>query len=219
MKISIEQLLADAKKSSYLIFALFAVPTDSLEGWKQLEFNKIPKNTVSVIGQNSLKIEVNQSASPLIYKLPEIKKVSQISFELNAEGDLGKMNPKGFPEDFLIRLGLVAKGDETLSWLQKKVAANWVLELFSLAPKNVGLDKIYFYNIAASNELIGQKRQHPKSELMREEVIASYPEAKFIDFKLERPLDVVALWISSDGDDTKSKFAITIKNLKLQTAE
>lgn len=202
--------------NSYLVSALFVVPTGSLEGWKQLSFNKIPKNTVSIVGEKSIKIEVNQSASPLIFKLPEIQKVSQISLQLGSEGDLTKLAPKGFPEDFLIRVGLVAKGEKTLSWLQKKIAANWVLELFSLAPTNVGLDKIYFFNVATFKDLVGQKRQHPKSDLMLEEIIASYPETKSIDHKLEKPLDVVALWISTDGDDTKSKFVTVIESLKLQ---
>jgi hypothetical protein len=203
----------------HFISALLVVPTGSLEGWKELSFNKIPKNTVSIIDSKSIQVEVNQSASPLIYKLPDTKKVSLISLQINVQGDLSKLSTNAFPEDSIIRLGLVAKGEKTLSWLQRKIAANWVLELFSLAPPNVGLDKIYFYNFSTSKELIGQKRQHPKSELMLEEIIASFPETKAIEHKLAKPIDVVALWISIDGDDTKSKYTTTIESIKLETAD
>ncbi len=203
----------------YFLSAFFTVPTGALDGWKELGFNKIPQNTVSVTTNKTIKIDVNQSASPLIYKLSDIKKVSALSAKWSATGELAKLNSSTFPEDFLMRIGLVAKGDQRLSWFQKKIAANWVLELFSLAPANIGLDKIYFYNIATSKELVGQKRQHPKSDLMLEEVIASFPETKSITHKLTKPLDVVALWISVDGDDTKSKFSTTIEELILEVLD
>lgn len=206
-----------------ILTALFIVPTGSLDGWKLLGFNKIPQNKVTISQQKQIKIEVQKSASPLIYKLPEIKKVSQFSLQLSSEGDLSQLNSKDFkshfPEDFLIRVGLVARGNQTLNWFQKKIAANWVLELFNLAPPEVGLDKIYFYNVTTQKDLVGQKRNHPKSDLMVEEIIAQYPESKSIEHKLAAPLDVVALWISVDGDDTKSTFATIIESLKLSTIE
>lgn len=202
-----------------LLSAAFVVPTSTLEGWKELKFNKIPQNIVRVDEMKKIRIEVNGSASPLIYKLSEIKKVSEIAIGISANGELDKLNSSKFPEDFVFRLGLVAKGEQKLGWFQKKIAANWVLELFSLAPENIGIDKIYFFNFATTKNLVGEKRQHPKSDLMLEEIVASYPETKNLTHKLNKNLDVVALWISVDGDDTKAKFNTTIEEIKLHTVE
>ena len=200
----------------FLVSALFVVPTGSLDGWKSLGFNKIPQNNVSIIDAKWLQVEVEKSASPLIYKLPEIKKVL---VQFNTVGDISKLNSDQFPEDFLLRIGLVVKGDRKLGWFQKKIAAQWVIELFKLAPENIGLDKIYFYNFAASKELLGQKRQHPKSDLMLEEVVGHFSGKKSYEYVLPKPLEVVAVWISIDGDDTKSQFKTTIESLILETVD
>ena len=184
---------------SVFLAAAFVVPTFSLKGWKELQFNKIPKNTVTVIDKK-LQIKVEASASPLVYKLPEIIQTKSIEFTYNvviksngglistpADKNSNTSSEKLiFPEDFVLRIGLVAKGEKILGWLQRQIAANWVLELFNLAPKNVGLDKIYFYNIATSSKLVGISRQHPKSDLMMEEVVGSFPENKKIHFPISQ---------------------------------
>ena len=202
-----------------MVSAAFVVPTSSLDGWKELQFNKIPKNTVSVVNHNSLKVEVKDSASPLIYKLPDVVTTKSVEFTYDLVSQEALNFSKGksstFPEDFILRIGLVAKGEKLLGWLQKKIAAQWVLELFSLAPKDVGLDKIYFHNIALSQQQVGSYRVHPKSDLMNEEIIGSFPENKKVNHILKKPIDVVAIWISIDGDDTKSSFVTEINELKL----
>ena len=66
-----------------------------------------------------------------------------------------------------------------------------------------------------SKEFVGKNRIHPKSKLMVEEIIGSFPENKKISYTLKSPLDVVALWISIDGDDTKTSFVTEISDLQL----
>ncbi|MFP5520099.1 MAG: hypothetical protein ACLGGX_09360 [Bdellovibrionia bacterium] len=77
------------------------------------------------------------------------------------------------------------------------------------------MDKIFFFNISLDKTLLGQARLHPKSDLMLEEIVGSYPENKKVSYSLKKPLDVVAIWISVDGDDNNSSFATEISEIKL----
>ncbi|MFP5520098.1 MAG: hypothetical protein ACLGGX_09355 [Bdellovibrionia bacterium] len=113
----------------------FLVPTNSLENWKQLNFNKIPSNAVSISAEQTLKIEVKSSASPLVFKLPEVLSTKALEFsydvKFSAKNQSNKQNTiknelsnkKSFPEDFPLRVGLVARGEKKLKWFQKKIAA------------------------------------------------------------------------------------------------
>ena len=49
-------------------------------------------------------------------------------------------------DDFNLRLGLVLLGSHTLKWYQEVLAADWVKEMFKLAPEGQGIDRIYFLN-------------------------------------------------------------------------
>lgn len=202
---------------TFLVLAVFAVPLQSLQDWTVLSFHKIPANQVK-IDQNSLIVKVVQSASPIVYKLPEIKTVSSFSADLTIVGQMNEESKNHqFPEDSYLRFGLVAKGENKLNWFQRKIAARWVLDLFELAPRGVGLDKIYFFNVGTKPEQVGKIRQHPQSDLIVEEIITSAQQPG--DFKIQhtlaRPLDVVALWISIDGDQSNSTYTSTLKNIKL----
>jgi hypothetical protein len=99
---------------------------------------------------------------------------------------------------------LVEPGERTLNFVQRRVAAHWVRKLFELAPRGSGISRIYFFNVGAERTQIGRERQHPLSDLIWERVVAvPGPDGRF-DFEhgLERPLDAIAVWLSSDGDDT-----------------
>lgn len=236
----------------WLLAASFAVPLNQDRNWTLLEFNKIPANAI-VFEEKSLKVSVKSSASPLIYKLPQEMRVQGFSWKVQVIGKLAPQN-EGFPEDFPMRLGLVAVGENRISRVHRWVAADWVKKLFDLSPPNKGLDKIYFYNLATSPQWLAKSRLHPKSDLMHEHVVASLGENEnanpndktnkdpnnsqnnsqndghnkrpnkspneneflsIFQYKLENPVPVSALWISIDGDDTKSQFTLKILELNL----
>lgn len=201
-----------------LLSMAFLVPLQDQSAWTQLSFNKIPPNEVK-IENGILTVKVDRSASPLIYKLPEIRRVSSLSFEASVTGaTLPKASPLSFPEDSVARLGLIAKGEKTLGWFQKRVAANWVLSLFELAPPGTGLDKIYFFNLGTHQNQVGRQRAHPKSDLIFEEFIGAVtsPGDFKVTHRLSKPLDVVGLWMSIDGDESPAQFTTTIKNIRLE---
>ena len=197
-----------------LLSAALAIPTQSLDQWTQLKFSKIPANQVSVDG-GQLTVSVKSSASPLVYKLPQIHVVSGFDFEMSWAGTLPTESADAFSEDYPFRLGLVATGEKTLSRLQRLVAADWVKKLFDLSPPGVGLDKIYFYNLSQNKNRVGTSRAHPKTELMNEFVFASLSTENRYVLRLDKPIKVAALWLSIDGDDTGSDYSVRIKNLSL----
>ena len=192
------------------------IPLHQEGSWTQLEFNKIPANEVQ-FSKEQLIVKVKKSASPLIYRLNEVKMISSLKWEVEVRG-VPPNSGEQFPEDFPLRVGLVAQGETTMNRFQRLVAADWVKKLFDLSPKGQGLDKIYFYNLDSSSRWVGQARMHPQSELMKETVVGSMDKGfSKLEFKLPEKLPVAALWISIDGDNTQAQYDLVIKELSLGT--
>ncbi len=204
------------------MFAVMAIPLGKKEAWTELAFKNIPTNTVSY-SATGLNVVVKNSASPLVYKLDKFYKISGFEVVLKIDGDLQNAPAeKNIEEDSLFRLGLVVEGKQKLNAVKKLFAPDWVKKLFALAPEGAGLEKIYFYNVGRTTASMGLKRDHPKTDLMSEEVVAvrqkNETEVK-INYQLEKPVNIAALWLSIDGDDSKSSFTTNIEKINLITAE
>ena len=205
---------------SFSLFAGLAIPLDSLENWKSLPFSKIPANEVS-IENKSLKVSVNKSSSPLVYKFSEPQKVTGFKVKAKWKGKLsipvGKIQGEGGADDFILKFGLVESGTETLSWFQKKVAADWILELYKLAPEGTGVKQINFYSTTLQKDQVGKKRKHPLSELIFEERIQYIDsEGEFtLEKKFEKPMESLGIWLSTDGDDTSSNYELVITEMSV----
>lgn len=192
------------------------IPLHQDGAWTQLQFNKIPVNEVQ-FSREQLTVKVSKSASPLIYRLAEVKMVSSLKWNVEVRG-VPPNSGEQFPEDFPLRVGLVAQGDKTMNRLQRWAAADWVKKLFDLTPKAQGLDKIHFYNLDSQSRWLGSSRTHPKSDLMYESVVASLKDGKSkFESTLPKKLPVAALWISIDGDNTDAQYDLVIKELALGT--
>ena len=208
---------------SVSVLAISVIPLQK-DKWVELKFNKIASSQVEDSAEGlKVKVKVESSASPLVFKMEKPQKVIGFSADLEITGELKERVMKNsFGEDSIFRMGLVATGDKKLGWLQRQVAADWVLKLFALAPANTGLDQIYFFNVGREGQKIGQSRQHPKSELMFEQIVQIRKAGEnsiHIEHKLKKPLNTAALWISIDGDDTQSSFTTLIKKIELVTEE
>ena len=210
---SVESLVENTQSS-------FNVSFDS-EKWHSLNFSSIPANEVDFSSQK-ISIKVNQSASPLIYSMVDqplsVKKLSikgSVSGLVNIQSP-GQQGQENF-DDFNLRLGLVLLGDNTLRWYQRAVAANWVKELFKLAPEGQGIEHIYFLNAVLDPSLQYQKRTHPLSEYIREDYVWVMNQTGpfSYSYEFESPKEIGALWISVDGDDTNSQFDIEIESISI----
>ena len=195
------------------------VPVHDSAGWENLHYRRLAANHVEFT-PGGVRIMVGASASPLIYPLSAPRRVSKVSVRLRVSGTLATPpDGKKWDEDARFRLGLVVSGDKHLSVWSKAVAPAWVKRLFSLAPKNGGIDRIVFLMLGRSPAKVGDTRRHPSSELI-EERIAWSDDTKTgelkLDAVLDTPLAVSALWISVDGDDTGSSYEVLVESIELE---
>jgi hypothetical protein len=199
--------------------AAFAVPLQQVNDWQLLQYSGIAPNQVSFTPEG-MAVKVMGSASPIIYPFDAPRLVHRIEVTgslnqllmLNAEQQGVKGN-----DDFTLRVGLVIAGDKTLTGLQKLFSADWIRRLFELAPRGGGVDSIYFLNAVQDSSSLGRQRQHPLSELIFENNVwlLDKPGDFALSYHLDRPREVIAIWISIDGDDSRSNYTTLIRSLQL----
>ena len=204
-----------------LAFAISVPMQLDKDHWQNLKYNNIPANQVTELAQG-LQIQINASASPLIYVFEEAATINQVS----VSGMIGSLPviPQGLKQgekgadDFPFRLGLVLEGDKTLNFVQKLIATSWVKILFGLAPEEAGIDHIMFLNLVnpGFQYVPGTLREHPHSKGLYTETfvgqIAADQNFNF-SYQLPMPKKVIALWISADGDDTGSSYTLTVNSI------
>ena len=194
--------------------------------WEVLQYSGIKANQVSSVN-NSLKIVVDNSAGPLVYRLskPQVIKNIRLDADLIGALSLKKDEPQGNTgnDDFALRIGLVYQGKKRLGFMQKAMAPAWVKKLFSLAPPNIGISHVEFFTVYQDNSLANKKRTHPLSELLIENYVIKPAANGKIKTNIPVPKNtrsndqnVVAIWISSDGDDTQSKYSVNLNHLSVQ---
>lgn len=206
--------LAQAQSNSIVL------PLGEQATWQVLQYRSLPPHRIR-FSSAGLEMAVDGSAMPLIYPLPRRLQVSTIRVKGRVDGALrippARQGEEKF-DDYVFRIGLVEPGERTLNFVQRQLAAAWVRKLFELAPKGTGISKIHFLNVGADKTHIGRERQHPLSDLILEKVVAVPHADGRLDFAyaLDRPLDTIAVWLSSDGDDSGSKFTVLVEQIELQ---
>lgn len=205
---------ANLKKiySRYL-FALLVIPVNELSQWKIESYSNMTPNQVSVVNQ-TLQIKVSASSSPLFYPLKKTSIVKGFKLKVHFIGlpvfkELERQGEKNF-DDFALRIGFVVPGDKKLQGIKKMFAASWVKRLYSQIPEGSGIDHVQFYNIVQNKNLVGKVRIHPQSDLIYENFFMSIDKPSLLEteYIFEKPIHAQALWISLDGDDTKSNYEI-----------
>ena len=198
------------------------VPVYDLKPWTVLSFNKIKPNQVSVV-DGALHIVVRGSASPLIYKFDEPTFISGITVVASWDGELripaGATEGDENADDYVLKFGIVEAGNRKLNWFQRGVAADWIKQLFQLAPKNSGVNRINFLSTTQQQELLGTSRTHPLSDLLYEtRVLYLDTPGRFeMTHEFSEPVKSLGLWISVDGDNTGSDFDLQLESIRLQT--
>jgi len=190
------------------------IPLESIH-WQALKFSKIPSNQVEFI-ENTLKVSVDSSASPLLHPLASPKKLKKIDLEVKIEGTLNKAD-SNFPEDSPLRLGLVLEGSNRPSSMQLLFSPDWIKTLMRLAPPDSGIEQLFFHLFTNHEFSEAKERQHPSSKLIKEKIEGQILAGDFqkISIPLNHPQNILAIWLSIDGDDTKSKYSIQIRDLKV----
>lgn len=217
--LAVASALAAIAWSQSTNYAGTRLPLDTPAGWQLLGYRSIPPHRVR-FSAAGLEMRVDKSAMPVIYPLPKPLAVRAVRVRGRVEGSLAMPPSRQGEEkfdDYVFRIGLVEPGRRTLNLLQRQVAAAWVRKLFELAPKDGGISRIQFFNVGADATQIGRRRQHPLSEFIHEQVVAVPRADGTFEFEhvLDRPLEALAVWLSSDGDDTGSTFTVLVEEIAL----
>lgn len=201
--------------------AMISIPLDDAKSWVQLAYRGIPPNSVE-FNRGGIHISIDRSASPLIYRLDQPVRLTGFTVEGSWRGRIqipdGTIQGVNSADDFVMKFGIVAAGDKRLNWFQKRIAAPWILRLYELAPDGSGISNIRFYSTTQQPELLGTSRTHPLSDLIYEERVLHLdsPGSFKLSKSFDEPTETLALWISSDGDDTGSEFEVTIDSITLK---
>lgn len=207
--------------SPYSTTQTLRVPLYDEHRWLALKFNKRRPHTLRFT-ESGLSVSVDRSAMPLFCPLPQVVRVNSIHVKGRIVGGIEvtpeKQGKNGY-DDNSLRVGLVEPGPTTLTARERQAAADWVKALFALAPAGRGITKVHFLNLGVDRSEIGHARQHPTRKLLEEKIVAAPQSDGSFDFVhvFNPPKEVCAVWISADGDDTKSSFQTIINQLDFTT--
>jgi hypothetical protein len=202
-----------------LAAAAVVIPLDRTQAWEVLRYSGIRPHAVR-FGDFGMRIDVNSSAAPLIHALDAPRRVRRLEVTGRIDGSLqttsAEQGRQGH-DDYTLRVGLVEVGTKRPGWFERQFAPAWVKRLFELAPPDLGIAGIRFYNLGLAASQVGDSRQHPASDLIQELIVGvPEPDGTFtMAVDLDRPVETAAIWISSDGDDTRSRFIVTLEQFTL----
>ena len=211
------------KQNIVLMMALFTVPLNT-ENWEMLEFSSLKASTFTA-SDEKLTISVNQSSSPLIQKFKKPITFTRViakgeikngSINLTEDQEQGIFKKKSITDDYALRLGLVLDGENRKpKFLPTFMLPSWIKRMFSLAPKDKGIDKIYFLKVTHNKSQLGEKRTHPLHKYLFEEAITQAKTGKFtIDKTFDSEKIIYGLWLSANGEGTKSQFDTVINSIE-----
>ncbi len=236
------------KASALRFCSAFLIPLNSPTGWQHLEYRGIPSNQVKfsqkgleIQVKNSASPLVYALKSPM--SVSKLKVKAQVRGQLTLPENLRDGSASGDvkTDDSPLRIGLVREGDRKLGWLEKLSAPKWVKALFDLGSQYNGIEDIEFFTVvqraapkdgaavwtaqagwSTSEASPRAFRTHPKSKLIRERVARIWTPSEGHEVGFEVPVEpsakYLAVWISVDGDDTKSVYDVTISDLELESA-
>lgn len=191
--------------------------------WKIVRFQNVPPNEVRA-DKDGLHIRVQSSADLLAYCFDKQMQVRSVLVCGSVAGlpviPKGQVQGDDKADDFAIRFGLVVAGKRKLNRRERFFASELVKRLSELVPKSQGIDHALFLNLANDPGPKWRKRTHSLGRGMIQEQIAcvsSGPGQFTIDVQLDKPLNVLALCIVSDGDHTESSFQLTVNDILLNS--
>jgi len=202
--------------------ATVVVPLDRAEGWIEWGYRGRPNHAITR-SPSGLAVNVRGSAGGLAYRLPAPAVVRRIRATGRIDGSLAvdpaRQGLEGH-DDFALRVGLVVRGDKRLGFLERRLVPAWVRHLHDLAPRGTGISHVHFFNVGAPGSAVGRERTHPLNELLRETIATVLQADGGFDLEVTPPAaaETLAIWLSMDGDDTRSTFTVRLTSLAFEPA-
>jgi len=185
------------------------------KNFEHIQFRRIKAN--NYIYQNQqLNIEVDNSASFLMMPFDRVQKVRQVSFQWHSAGGPDIKNEeheeKRNGDDAVFKLALLLRANDSLfnplmpAWMKR------VDKLLSL-PSQEMIYLVVGAKHAAGEGWINPYNDRVKMVAMKSDVnVGGWLKASYT---FDQPVEVVGLWLMSDGDNTGSKFTVRVKNIVL----
>ena len=164
--------------------------------------------------ENKLLIEVENSASFLMQAFDEVKHVNKVAFEWRSQGAPAIIDAaheaRRDGDDAVFKLGLLLSSDSSPddiflpSWMRR------VKELLHFDSEQM------MFLVAGAKHPAGQHWQGPYNSRMTMISMISVTDQQGWNkavYEFEQPVEVVAMWLMADGDDTRSTFTTEIKNI------
>ncbi len=191
---------------NHTLRSVVLIPLSLSTAWISLPFKGIPSNQINYTSQG-LQIRIEKSSSPLFHRLSAATTVRGIEIS-GSFSALPLLSSKDRP----LSLGLVTAGDKKLNWLQRVFAPQWIQTLNELS-EGMGFGKVHFLRMSQK----GITPEPIESDYFTESPLYELNDSLSfqVSHSLAAPLEVTALWLQADGDDSQNSFSVTVDNLKL----
>ena len=183
--------------------------------FEHIQFGKIKANTFT-FSKGELEIKVDDSASFLMQSFESLQKIKRVRFKWRSSGQLltrdSEHESQRSGDDAVLKLGLLVKSDDVLfnpfvpSWL-KRVRENL---------KFPSKDMIYL--VANAKHAAGEQWISPYNERVSMISIDSVADKQgwfLASYSFEKAVEVVAIWVMADGDDTHSRFSTRVTDIEI----
>lgn len=201
-----------------LFAAEIRVPMEQ-EGWYSVPFKKVKPNEVQFAG-DSIEVSVDASASPLVFRLDGPMPIVGFRVAGIYSGQKNKERSR-YDDDSILRVGLVGVGKKRLMGVASYLSAAWIKLLYAMTPPESGLDKLYFFSLTNRAQLVGKTNRVLKTDLVQDVVLQKIEDngEYLFTHTFDEPIEASALWLSVDGEKTRSKFKNTLNEIVLITAD
>ena len=202
------------------LFAATPVEVISLQAdnFEHIQFKRIKANRYTF--QQQLQIDVDNSASILMLPFETVKQLNKVSFEWRSEGgpliEDAQHELKRNGDDAVFKLGLLLKADSDSinpfvpAWLKQ------VRKLLKFPSEEM------IYLVADAKHAPGERWTSPYNRRVTMISVESRGDGsgwQQSSYQFEQSLDVVALWLMADGDNTHATFTVSIKNIVLEKSD
>jgi hypothetical protein len=183
---------------------------------QHIEFGRIPANEVT-ISDGMVTFNVMESASFLMQGFDKVMPVKKVDMSWKSEGvpslrDAEQEKQKA-GDDAVVKLGLLLRAEKERF---KPFLPAWMKQV------REGLSypsEMMIYLVADSRHAAGQRWLNPYNERI---TMVSMLDAQAGDgwyrssIEFDEPVEVVAIWLMADGDNTGSSFVTTVREIVLR---
>jgi hypothetical protein len=198
------------KQLKTFLYSIVLIPVGATDSFLNLKYSKGTPNKVTF--GKSVTIAVNKSASPLFYKMSEVKKVKRI--KVSGEVQITK-SIDNQQDDAYFQMGIIYEGNYRPNRFVKMFLPEWLKQVLGLND-DFGVGVIEFHEVSTKGKLLS------KTESIRD-INLSFKTATTLNEKNEFNLDitlkdkkVLGFWLRADGDDSGAIFKTQLNSFLME---